>query len=232
MPVGLNKTNAGLGGNVPQFNLTGYTNLREKRLYFSQRDIALLLGKTMKGGFGEVEMGTVLALDQNTDKLVPYVPDTISATDKGRAFLANDCDQTDNFDLPMEQSYKIQVDDVLIMTDTDGSYEEVTVSDIDRDSYDWKAVVTLTGATSGTFTVAKKANVYPKAEDTGSGKRSKAVYVLDINIDTGLEPQDGALVSVLLSNAIIYQDACVGMDSTAISDLGNVSSDGQFYILK
>lgn len=235
MPVGIDKSTAGLGGNIPQQNITGYTRLRQKQLYFSQRAIALLLDKTLRSGYGGLELGTVLAQDQNTDKYVPYVPDTIDlAADVGRVPLLNDCTTADNFDVLMEQSYKLQTGDVIVLTDTDGSYEQATISDIDRDSYDYKATVTLSGATSGTFTVAKKANCYVKAEDvSGDNKASKAAFILDMNVDTGNgEDAEGALAPVLLSNAIIYQASCVGMDSQAITDLGNVSSDGQYYILK
>lgn len=235
MPVGIDKSSAGLGGNIPQQNIVGYTRLRQKQLYYSQRDIALIFDKTLRGGYGAIELGTVLAQDQNTDKFVPYVPDSIDLDkDVGRVPLLNDCDTADNFDVLMEQSYKLSSGDTIVLTDSDGTYEQATISDIDRDSYDYKATVTLSGAVSGTFTTAKKANCYLQAQDvSGDNKASKAVFILDMNVDTGNdEYAAGALAPVLISNAIIYQAACVGMDSQAITDLGNVTSDGQFYILK
>lgn len=233
MPVGIDKTDAGLGGLIPQQNLTGYTRTKMKSLFFSEREVALLLNKTLRGGFGSLEIGTVLAEVQGSNKLVPYVPamGNFSQEDVGRVMLLNDCNTTNTFDLAVASSYKIQKGDTIILTDTDGTYEEATVGSVDRESYDYKAVVTLSsGNTSNSFTTAKNANCYVKS-GTSNSHKSDAVYILDQSTLTGVENQDGALTSVLVSNAIIYQSACVGMDSYAKSDL-SVTSDGEFYILK
>lgn len=231
---GINRT-VGAVGNSPQSSIRGYTPLFQKRLYKSPREVALLLDKTLRSGYGVLEAGTVLAVDQNdTDQLVPYTPDSISLTDVSRVFLQTDCDTSDNFYVDMLESYKLAEDDVITLTDSDGAYESETISAIDRTSYSNKAKITLEAATAGAFTVAKDANCYVKAADEAdTNKTSDAAYILDMEVDTGAgEYSAGGLASVVLSNAILYQDDCVGMDSTAITDLGNVSSDGIYYILK
>jgi len=232
MPIGPNKTTAGLGGYAPQQNLSGYTRMEEKKLFHSRRDVALLLDKTVRGGYDGLEMGTVMAVDQNSGLLTPYVPDTISTEDVGRVFLLNDIATAATFDVILAASYKFEVGDVIVLTDTGGSYEEATISDIDRVTYQHKAVITLSAAIAGSFSVANNANAYLKAEDASSGKRSVAKYVMDQNVYTGVDnPDPGALTSVVLSNAVIYQSGCVGMDATAMSDLG-VVEDGIFYVIK
>jgi hypothetical protein len=234
MPIGMNKSNAGLGGYAPQQNLTGYPRMEEKRLFHSRREIALLLDKTVRGGFGELEMGTIMSIDQNSGNLVPYIPDTISTEDVGRAFLLNNIASAGtSFDLLLSDSYKFESGDVIILTSTAGTYEEATISDVDRVSYPHKAVVTLSAGTSAGFTVAEQANAYLKSEDAASGKRSVAAYLMDQTIYTGIEnPDPGALTSVVLSNAVVYKSGCVGMDAAAMSNLGNVIEDGIFYVIK
>jgi len=231
---GINRT-IGAAGNSPQQSIRGYTPVFYKRLYKSPREVALLLDKTIRSGYGVLEAGTVMAVDQNdTDQLVPYTPDSISTTDVSRVFLLTDCDASDNFYVDMLESYKLAVDDEITFTDSDGAYETETISAIDRTSYDNKAKITLSAATAASFTIGKNANCYVKAADEAdTNKTSDAAYILDMEVDTGAgEYAAGGLASVVLSNAILYQDACVGMDSSAITDLGNVTSEGVYYILK
>lgn len=233
---GINRT-VGPAGDIPQQTLRGTTPFFRKRLYKSPREIALITDKTMRGGYGYLEIGTALAVDQNdTDLLVPYVPDTIGYEDVARVFLQNDCTAADNFYVELLESYKMAVGDTIVLTDTNGTYEDAEISAIDRSTYEnlGRALVTLTGATTATFTVARKANCYVKAkDDSSSNKNSEAAYILDMEIDTGAgENANGANAPVLLSNAIIYQADCPNMDSQAVTDLGNVTSDGVYYILK
>lgn len=233
MPIGPNKTTAGLGGQTPQQNLTGYTRVTRKEIFYSLREIALLIPKTLRGGFGALEAGQVLSEDTNTNYLVPYVPDDISEDHKGRTMLMSDCDTSASVVIPLEESYRFEAGDDVVLTDSDDSYETAEIDSIDRTSSKYKATITLTGAVSGTFTTAKDANVYHKAG--ASGKYSTAEYILDQSVLTG-EGEDttkiGVQSSVLLSNAVIYSGQCVDMDSQAMTDLGNVSEDGQFYIVK
>lgn len=232
---GLGRTSGGFGGAIPQQTITGYTVDVQKPLYKSPREIALLLDKTFRAGYGCLPKGTVLSKDENTDNYVPYAPDTIADTDVARVFLLNDCDTADNFDVDLLESYKVASGETIILTDTDGAYEAATISNIDRTSSNIKATVTLTGSTSNTFTTAKSANCYLKAEDNNTGKRSKAKFILDMDVDTGAgSDAAGGVAAVLLSNALLYKSAISNMDSQAMTDLGNVSEDegGQYYVVK
>ena len=230
--IGIGTTNAGLGGYIPQVNRTGFTELREKRLFFSQREMGLFIPKTLRGGYGDLEAGTVMAEETLTGLLVPYIPDTISAADVGRIMLVSDNVEATTFKIWKEDIGKLEVDSVIILTDSDGAYEEGVVASIVADAGGRSYTVTLDDATttSGGFTVAKSACCYLKAG--ASGKKSTAKYVLDQHSFTGdHDNPNGALASVFLSNGIIYKDSLVGADATAIAALNGVV-DGQFVIFK
>ena len=227
--IGIGSTTGGLGGYTPQVNRTGFVELREKRLFFSQRESGLFLMKTVRGGYGEIPAGTVLAEDTNSGFLIPYVPDTIAATDKGRLMLVTGCNATDTFQIWKEDSGKVKVGDVIVLTDTDGTYEEATVSAVATVN-DRISSVTLGGNTTGNFELAKSACCYLKAG--ASGKRSTAKYVLDQDTFAGeYDNPNGAQVSVFVSNGILYGASLVGHDSTAATALGS-TTDGQFVIIK
>jgi hypothetical protein len=230
---GIARTSAGLGGDIPQQNLTGWTAAFHKRLYKSPREVALLLDKTFKAGYGCLEIGTVLAEDQNSGNLVPYAPDTISEEDVARVFLLNDVSSPfTSFDVDLLESYKLASGETIIITDTDGSYSQTAITGIDRTSSPRKATVTV-NEVSASFSVSKLANAYVKAEDAASGKRSKAKYILDMTVDTGAGADaEGGLGAVLLSNAIVYKEDVPNMDSAAMTNLGNVSEDGGYYVVK
>lgn len=231
---GLGRT-VGANGDIPQQTIKGYTPLFEKRLFKSRRDVAILTDKTFRAGYGVLEKGTVMAIDFNdTDKLVPYTPDTIAYTDISRVFLLNDLTASTTFMVDLLESYKLAASDYIVLCDTDGVYETEQISSIDRTTYEdiGQALVTIS-ACAGTFTVAKKACCWVKARtQADTNKCSLAKYVLDMDIDTGAgSDAKGALGSVILSNALIYQDGCVGMDATALSDLDFIE-DGIYYLIK
>lgn len=232
--MGPGVTSAGLGGMAPQVNRVGYSAIRERKLFYSQREVALLLEKQLRGGYGDLLAGTVLAeMTAAPYDLVPYIPDTISTTDVGRIFLVNDNITSATFKIWAEDRGKIKAADVIVLTDTDGTYEEATVSSMAEDAGGRTWTVTLSGATvtAGGFTVAKSANCYLKSG--ASGKRSTAKYILDQDVYTGNyeNPTPGALTSVFLSNGIVYKSMMVGLDATAASALGAVI-DGNFVIVK
>lgn len=227
--LGIGRTNGGLGGYTPQVNHTGFTELREKRLFFSQREIGLFLMKTVRGGYGEVPAGTILAEDTNSGFLVPYIPDTISAENIGRLMLVTGCNATNTFQIWKEDSGKIKAGDVIVLTDTDGTYEEATVLSMAKVN-DRIHSVTLSGNTTGNFELAKSACCYLKAGT--SGKRSVAKYVLDQDTFAGeYDNPNGAQVSVFVSNGVLYGSSLIGHDATAATALGSVT-DGQFVIIK
>lgn len=231
--IGLNITSAGLGGDIPQVNHTGYTQFREKRLFLSEPEIALIIQKNVRGGYGDLEMGTVMAVETATGFLVPYVPDTIGANDVGRTYLAADNVTSATVKIWPGDMGKVKAGDVIVLCDTDaGEYEEATVASVALDAGGRMATVTLTGATTttGGFTVAKSGNYYLKAGP--SGKRSVAKYILDQHLSTGTaENPNGAHTSVVVSNATLYKDALVGADATALTALGAVE-DHPYVILK
>lgn len=228
--IGLNITTAGIGGDLPQVNHVMGPQFREKRLFFSEPEIALIIQKNVRGGYGDLEMGTVMAVDSNSGFLVPYVPDTISAADKGRAMLVTGCNAANTFKIWKEDAGKFKAADVIILTDTDATYEEATVSSVTLDADGRMATVTLGGVTTGNFEIAKSACAYLKAGSTG--KKSAAKYIMDQHTSTGeYDNPNGAHSSVVVSNAIVYADALVGSDATALTALGGVT-DGPYVILK
>lgn len=231
---GLERT-LGANGDIPQQTIKGYTARFEKRLYKSRRDVAILTDKTLRAGYGVIERGTVMAVDfNNSAQLVPYTPDTIAYTDISRVFLLSDLAAATTFLVDLLESYKLAVSDYVVLTDTDGTYETEQISAIDRTTYEeiGQALITISQC-AGTFTVAKKACCWVKARDQAdTNKCSLAKYILDMDVDTGAGPDaKGGLGGVILNNALIYKDACVGMDATAISSLG-VVEEGIYYLIK
>lgn len=230
--LGVGVTTGGLGGYAPQVNHTGFIELRDKRLFFSQREMGLFIPKTLRGGYGVLEAGTVLAEDTNTGFLVPYIPDAIGSGDLGRVMLATDNITATTFKIWAEDRGKLEKDDDIVLTDSDGTYEVATVASVVLDANGRTATVTVSAATTtvGGFTVAKSANAYLKAGS--SGKYSVAKYVLDQDQFTGdFDNPNGALTSVFLSNGVIYKDSLVGADATALTALSGVV-DGKFVIFK
>lgn len=232
--MGPGVTSAGLGGMAPQINRGGWNALRERKLFYSQREVALLMEKHVRGGYGDLLAGTVLAeMTAAPYLLVPYIPDTISVNDVGRIFLVNDNITANTFKIWKEDRGKLKAADVIVLTDSDGTYEEATVSSLAEDAGGRTWTVTLSGATAtaGGFTVAKSANCYLKAG--ASGKRSTAKYILDQDVYTGdfENPAPGAQTSVFLSNGIVYKNMMIGLDTTAATALGAVI-DGNFVIVK
>lgn len=229
------RTNAGLGGDIPQQTIKGYTPRFDKRFYKSLREQAIITDKTLRGGYGVLETGMIMAVDQNdTDLLVPYTPDTIDQLDVSRVFMLNGCDAADNFNVEMYESYKLAEGDAIVLTDTNGVYEEAEIDSIDRTSSVSVATVTLAAACAGTFTTARSACCYVKAGDGAADtKNSVAAYILEQTVDTGAGADArGALGSVLLTNALVYADAFVGLDDQAVTDLGNLVAEGVYYVIR
>ena len=228
--IGIGSTSGGLGGFTPQVNRTGYTSLRERKLFYSQREVGLFVPKTIRGGYGELPMGTVMAEDVTSGFLVPYVPDTIALTDLGRIFLVTGCNASNTFQIWAEDSAKIKATDVIVLTDTDGTYEQATVSSVVKYD-DRRYTVTLSANTTGNFEIgAKNGNCYLKAG--ASGKMSTAKFLLDQDTYAGdYTNATGALASVFLSNGVVYANACTGLDTTAATALG-ATIDGPLAYFK
>lgn len=217
MPIGIGKTTAGRAGNVPQVNITGYTRTVEKRLFYSRREQALLLEKAVKGGFGALEMGQVMTQvykdgTDYADFIVPY-------GDNGQvALTANAASGQKNITVAAEDVVKFAEGDAVTINDDDTSAENGVIDSISGN------VITLEANLTGSFATAQ--NAYITHRQDGN------YYVMDQDVDTGEERQaQGALTSVVIGNAVLYQDAVIGMDNTALSDLDG-KEDGVFYVIK
>lgn len=221
-------------GSVPQMNRFP-EGLGQKPLFHSVRDIALILDKSVKAGYGVLPIGTVMAVNTNDSKLVPY-PMSTAASDEGnaKAYLAADGVDTEAIVYTtVPASYKFEVGDSLII-DADGQTPQDlgAITAIDRtDASGTRAKITATDAISGAvFTMASSANVYLKSAT--SAPFAEAKYILDKDIDTGEgENAEGAITSVVVNNAILYETTLVGYDDAAATDLGT-TEDGRFVILK
>jgi hypothetical protein len=126
---------------------------------------------------------------------------------------------------------KFKVGHVVACSDTDDTYTDGgAITAMVVDALPGLTKVTVTNVI--TATVAKSANIYHKT--LANGKFSAATCLIDQAVDTGsvaFPAPAGANVSILLSNAVLYTNALVGMDAAAITSLGVVSR-GKYTILK
>lgn len=227
------RSDARLGGSIPQMNRVP-EGPGIKPLFHSVRDIALILDKTVKAGYGVLRAGTVMSICSITGNLYPY-PETLvtSNNTNAKAYLVADATASTTVYVGIEDSYKFQVGDELIIGGD--SFEDLgAIVSIDRTAVNGTQaaiVVTTAVSTIEDMTTAKYANVFVKSAGA-STPFSEAAVILDADIDTGTgEFAVGALTSVVLSNAILYTASLIGLDAAAIEDLGSVDN-GRFTILK
>ncbi|MCE5226088.1 MAG: hypothetical protein LLG05_09565 [Porphyromonadaceae bacterium] len=223
---------------IPQIN-RGPEGAGIKALFHSVRDIALIIDKTISGGYGYLKAGTVLAVNASSaggvGKLVPYVPISSSVvlgeeSAIGVAPIVQDCTSGHVF-VSLEDSYLYEEGDDLILDndDDEGPVVAAAITDIDRTTSSIYADITTTGFSHGNFTVAKKSYAYVKTY--GSDPYTLAAYILDKDVDTGVgEDALGALSSVVVSNCVLYKNSLVNLTAAAITALGVV--DGRFLIVK
>jgi hypothetical protein len=235
--------NKQIGGSIPQVvrNPEGYGI---KRLFFSQREIALIKDKTLAAGYGFIKAGTVLAENTsaagNKGRMVPFVPpaaDYLAANADhqiGLAMMVRD-GATGHVYVSLADSYKFVVGDQLYYQNStgagtgDGLVDCGVITVIDRTTSTLYADITCGAYTATNATLAKKAYVYVKA---GGTPFSIAKYIIDKDVDTGYgEEAAGALASIVLSNAILYTASLVNATATAITSLGAIQ-DGPHTILK
>jgi len=245
MPIGPGKSTAGLGGNIPQLNREGYTKLRQKMLFYSDRAVALLLPKTMKGGFGNLEAGLPLAnmydADNNKlDKLVPYAAamdwsDIDVSNDPARVLLQASASATDTkIYVDATQVGRFDEDEAVILAKTGPTYEEAVITSIDDEYSSVLAEITLSGELSNAFATTDSACVYHKSHTSSGGNAhlSKAVGIMDQDVGTGdAENPSGAQTSLFVSGGILVTNALQNMDSQALTDLG-ATEDGMYTIFK
>lgn len=222
----------GLGGNTPQLNRSGETP-GSKALFHSVRDIALILDKTFKPGYGYLKAGTVVCSNSADALLAPYPEaDPVTNLAGAKAFITSDTGATaTEVTVTNPESYKFNVGDSLVIVDDTTAAEDLgAITDITR-AVNGLATITFTTAIGGTaYTVARSGAITVKS-DTEAGF-TKATYILDQDINTGYgDTALGANASVVLHNAVLYNAAMVNLDAQAVTDLGAVV-DNRFLILK
>ena len=216
MPIGIGKTTAGRSGNVPQVNITGFHREVQKRLFYSRREQALILEKTVRGGFGILEMGQVMTQVHGVDYIVPYGANGASA------LAANITAGDTKVLLTLTEQYKFTDGELVTLVDDNDSENAVIDSaDVSGEYF----AITLTGSITNNYTIADDGLIKHRA---GSN-----LYVMDQEIDCGDDNNalEGALTSVVISNAVLYQDAVIGMDNTALTFLNGLE-DGIFYVIR
>lgn len=209
-----------------------------KRLYYSNPEAALKIPITMQAGYGLVKAGTMIARNKsaagNIGKHVPYNATTYGSTiaSAGRAFLVTTASGGTTVEVSLEDSYKFAVGDDLIIEDDNTTAENLgAITAIDRTTYTNKAVITVTATISGSFAAANHAYVAVEAGDS-SNTFSDCVGVLEKSVDTGTgSTAKGALSTLIVSNAILYEGMLTYCDAAAKTDI-SASSVGQYLVIK
>lgn len=214
-----------------------------KRLFYSSPVNALLRDITIQSGYGVLRAGTPLALNVsaagNVGKYVPYAqttPDSSSEVQKS-AFLVQDAVSTTSLYVTMEDSYKFKVGDDVIIYDTTTygtSAENLgAITAIDRTTYKHMAVITVTTSVSGTtFAVSRSACIHVECGADNTNGYSDCAGILANTVDTGTgEKAKGAVAPMILSNAVLYEGCCEGLDAAAKTDI-SASSNGNLLVIK
>lgn len=223
-----------VGKDIP--NITYGSQEDYRRLYKSDPKAALTLDIAIQAGFGQLKMGTVLSENAsaagNDGKHIPYDPTaTITGAENapGRAYLVqNSGTSATDLYVTIDDSYKFAVGDDVIIVDSDGegTAENLSaITAIDRTTYEHMAKITVTTATSDNFTTAKFAYIVCEGYNTAKG-------VLEKSVDTGTgSTAAGALASLIISNAVLYNGSLLNMDSNARTDL-SATVYGQYLVMK
>lgn len=225
-------------GSVPQINRSGITP-GPKRLFHTVRDIALILDKTVRAGYGVLMTGTLMAVSESDSKLVPY-PEalaTVNTTNAKAYLVADGVNASAIVYCTVEDAAKFAVGDDLII-DCDqavdsqdlGAIISIDITDANGTRAKITATTNLSDAAAD-FLAVNSACIYIKG-GAAAHPFSAAAYILDKDIDTGVGAlAKGALGTVVISNAVLYEASLVGYDSSAATDLGTVD-DGRLVILK
>lgn len=118
--------NAGIGGSIPQM-----TRMPDqpggKPLFHSVRDIALILDKTFKAGYGVLKIGTLMSECSVTGNLYPYPQANADENDtNAKAYLvASAGSAATSVYVGIEDSYKFNVADELILDGSGAGTTEV-----------------------------------------------------------------------------------------------------------
>jgi hypothetical protein len=214
-----------------------------KRIYHSNPDQALVKEVTLAAGYGVVKAGTPLAKVVGTGNskalYIPYCMTVISSAVAGQgcAFIVSDQGASADIYVAMDDSYKFQVGDTIVIADnntkTSSSEDLGVITAIDRTTYTHMAKITATSSASGaTFTVAQSACIHLVAGADNSNTWCDAAGILDVSVDTGEgENAKGGFGTMVISNAILYYGMLTNIDAAAIADISGVQ-DGQYLIIK
>ena len=227
MPIGPGKTTAGLGGSIPQVTHVGTTRIKQKQLFISHRDIALMMDYTFKGGYGVLEAGTLMCQkfddDVASDILIPFALEAddanLSSENPAISMLTSNAAST-ALEVALVDSYKFAVGDTIVLAEGDTpSYEVLTIAAIVVNGD--RAEIETGAFTATAFTTANSAHIFVKGDlDAGNTQMCKAIAILDMDLDTGLDINPGALGNVVVSNCILRKDAMMAYDAQALTDLG------------
>jgi hypothetical protein len=207
-----------------------------KALFHSVRDIALIIDKTVRGGFGYLKAGTVMSVLTGTGELVPFVP-LYSGMVFGGVYSLGVAPLVQNAAsahvyVSIADSYKFAVGDDIYLDRVGGGTPVLaeTITEIDRTTSTLYADITTTAFSASNLTVANGAYAY--VPSYASTPFSAAAYILDKDIDTGVgDTALGALTSVVVSNCVLYKNSLYNLTAAAITSLGGVV-DGRFFIMK
>jgi len=224
---------ANVGKDIPNITYGGQEDY--KKLYYSDPNAALKIQVTVSPGWGKLPMGTALCMNDsaagNDGKYLPYDPTaTITGAEDapGRAYLVQDSGTTATIlYVTLDDSYKFTTgDDVIINDDTTTAENLGAITAIDRTTYQHMAAITVTTATGGTsFTTARFAYITVEGYDTCDG-------ILEKSVDTGTgSTAAGALATLIISNAVLYNGMLTNVDSNARTDL-SATVNGQYLIVK
>ncbi len=214
-----------------------------KRLFYSNPNNALMRDVTIAAGYGVLRAGTPLALNVsaggNKGKYVPYcmtVPNSGDPTQKGNAFIVTDGTAAVTCYVTMADSYKFAVGDDLIAYDTStattSAVEMGAITAIDRTTYVHMAMITATSNITTAITVAASGAVHVECGADSSNGFSDCAGILANTVDTGIgEHAQGALAPMIISNAILYEGSCEGLDAAAKTDI-SASSNGNLLVIK
>ncbi len=207
-----------------------------RRLYYSNPDAALKVPISIQAGYGELPIGTLLALNKSAaggiGKFIPYNLTSFDGTEwsPGRAYLVANSGTTDDYVyVSMDDSYKFAVGDDLIINDNVTAAENLgAITAIDRTTYPHMAKITFTEDIDGTaFTTARFAHVLVEAGTSGNNY-SDAVGVLEKSVDAGTgSSAQGALANIILKNAVLYSGMLKNVDAAARTDI-SASTFGQY----
>jgi len=120
------RSDARLGGSIPQHNRVP-EGLGIRPLFHSVRDIALILDKTVKAGYGVIKSGTIMSVCSITGNLVPYAQTNADENDtNAKSYLvASPGSAATVCNVGIEDSYKFQVGDSLVMDGSGTGTDEV-----------------------------------------------------------------------------------------------------------